>query len=127
MGLYPWEARYPTRTNTFEFNGTNFHTGAGSAAVQGNDQAWTSPYGATGFGRIGIQQARTLKIGQPYTASVWVRQNSGCTQRFILAIIRQSPVGAEGAPGSSYMANVVVDVPTGVWTRNTGAVHRRRG
>lgn len=119
VGLYPWEPRYPDRTNFFGYETSIVHSGVSSVQVQGNDLRYVSPFGVSGYGRIGIQQAKVLKVGQPYKASVWVRQDSGSTQRFDLAIIRQSPKGVEGSPGSSFMAAEIVDIPSGVWTQIT--------
>jgi len=117
VGLYPWEPRYPNRTNIFDYETSIVHSGLGSVKVQGDDQMYTSPYGKMGYGRIGIQQEVDLKVGSPYTASVWVRQDSGSPQEFVLAIIRISPLGPIGSPGSSYMAADVQTAASGVWTQ----------
>jgi len=119
VGVYPWVPRYPTNTNVFEYQTSVVHSGTGALEVQGNDSAYTSPSGATGFGRIGAQQPLVLKVGSPYSGSVWVRQDSGSNQTFVAKIIRQSPLGAAGSPGSSDMANIVQIVATGTWTQLT--------
>lgn len=116
-GLYPWYPSLPTQTDTFKYQTSVVNSGSGALEIQGNDLINVTPYGYSAYGRFGVQQDIRLRVGQTYTASIWVRQNSGSDQYFIFGLERVASLGAFGSPGSARIADTRVAVSSGAWTQ----------
>lgn len=119
LGLEPWTpATGVGIESSFGIEYTNVRSGVQSCRVQGDDYYFENPYTGGGhYGGIGISQATQLEVGKVYTATTWIRQNSGSTHNFVMIIKRRTSLGEFGSQGSVYMATKYKDVPTGVWTK----------
>lgn len=120
VGLFPWYPHTAAFIDTFEHDTTVVHSGTGSVKVQSTDFVYTSPYtGLQGWARTGPAQTVSITPGKTYTASAWIRQDSGSDKTFILLLQRTTLEGTIGTPGSSWMSGKRVVVPSGTWTKVT--------